>query len=1003
MDIHRGRFVPYPPSAINCLAFSHSTGSSLAGQPLRLAIGRENGDIEIWDPKNGAWICEMTFRGGKERGVQGLCWVQEPDEVDEIDTGLTNGAAMNGYGKKSFVTHGRLRLFSIGYSSTVTEWDLCTGLPRLQSSGNHSEVWCLAAQPRWKKSKKLGNHEVDDGEYRGQNLVLGCADGTIVLLSTADEGLTFSRFIARASKKNARALSMRFQNRNNVVVGFSDSTIRVYDIRNGSLLRTMSLGAGAPGMPKEKLVWAIECLRNGDIVAADSSGEITFWDGTTYGQLQRIKGHEADALCLAASEDGTRVFSGGMDRKTCVYNCTIMPQSQRRRQWSMGKHQRMHEHDVKAMASFDSKKSMSVVVSGGLDTQPVIMPLRQFGVEHHRALPLIPQDPPIAGAKRMLVSWWQNQVTVWRIGRRRREMPESDFQDVQPNYQTVAQLSLKGEENIAAATIAPSGKLLAVASSAEIKVFTIEARSGAATGHALKITKLDLPKSMSKIGARIVHFSQDSKWLLFVRHNNTINVARIVIDAESQVITIIPTTIELERSVRSRPGKDGQAYQNCLNGSWGSYDSTITRAAFSSDSRILALSDLSGNVDTFVLEGNEDSAAAAIDVISRATSSVSDSSDDEDESQTIIVYGQHWALNPASHLLPRLPSHALVLSFRPGTKPTTYQPGQVNGNPGIHPTRHNPHAHSNALPTSSDPRLFIVTALHQLMEFNVLTGRLTDWSRRNNDEARLPEEFRLLRDRAIGSFWDVQDATTNEKPWERLWVYGANWLSMFDLAQDLPAMNPSLSISQQEAAQTSTSVSDPSKPQIPSRKRKASSLISRSRKKSDATPVATALNSKHSATSGAGSQIIKPSEFGTGVSAAKSRKLDRAGKEVIVDLPATTLQPSQTATDDEEEEEDDVDDMDLDEPSSALISQPSQNGEPKEAKNKAFHLTLRYRPILGVIPLTPLDEWEAKEVAGDDVQYEVSDATLEVALIERPLWDLDLGERVVGSVGKEVR
>ena len=138
MDIHRLRTIPFPPSAINCLAFSHPTGSSLGGQPLRLAIGRENGDIEIWDPANGSWICEITFRGGRERAVQGLAWVQDEDETDE----------------SGYTTHGRLRLFSIGYSSTVTEWDLCTGLPRRQSSGSHSEVWCLAAKPRLKRAKK---------------------------------------------------------------------------------------------------------------------------------------------------------------------------------------------------------------------------------------------------------------------------------------------------------------------------------------------------------------------------------------------------------------------------------------------------------------------------------------------------------------------------------------------------------------------------------------------------------------------------------------------------------------------------------------------------------------------------------------------------------------------------------------------------------------------------------------------------------------------------------
>jgi len=115
MDIHRSRFVPYPPSAINALAFSHPEPEHGQQDPesLRLAIGRANGNIEIWNPARGSWLQEKVFYGGKDRSVEGLAWTQEPNSRDA-------------HGK---VVPGRLRLFSIGYSSSVTEWDLTTGLP----------------------------------------------------------------------------------------------------------------------------------------------------------------------------------------------------------------------------------------------------------------------------------------------------------------------------------------------------------------------------------------------------------------------------------------------------------------------------------------------------------------------------------------------------------------------------------------------------------------------------------------------------------------------------------------------------------------------------------------------------------------------------------------------------------------------------------------------------------------------------------------------------------
>jgi U3 small nucleolar RNA-associated protein 4 len=255
MDIHRSRFVPYPSSAINALAFSHTEPDHGHQDPesLRLAIGRANGNIEIWNPKHGAWLQEKVFYGGKDRSVEGLAWTQEPDQK-------------NAHGK---LIPGRLRLFSIGYSSSVTEWDLATGLPARHSNGNHSEVWCFAAQPR---QKTTGPGSVEGGSAY-QKLVAGCADGTIVLLSTEDDDLTFHRFVSRATNKKARALSIVFKDRDTVLAGFADSIIRVFDTRNGNVIRNISLGSGPHGGPREILVWKVKCLSNGDFVSGDSTGE----------------------------------------------------------------------------------------------------------------------------------------------------------------------------------------------------------------------------------------------------------------------------------------------------------------------------------------------------------------------------------------------------------------------------------------------------------------------------------------------------------------------------------------------------------------------------------------------------------------------------------------------------------------------------------------------------------------------------------------------------------
>ncbi|KAL8714516.1 MAG: hypothetical protein Q9220_001464 [cf. Caloplaca sp. 1 TL-2023] len=406
MDVHRCRFVPYPPAAINALAFSHSSNLSTSskGPPtLRLAVGRANGDIEIWNPLRGAWHQESIFRGGKDRSIEGLAWTQDPEEED----------------KNGFKTPGRLRLFSIGYSDAVTEWDLGSGRPMRHTSGNYGELWCIAAQPALSTQEKRSiegvNGTTSDAALH-QSLAVGCADGSIIIISTADSDLKFHKTLIRPSKKKARILSIAWQNRHTVVTGHADSTIRIHDVRSARQIRSMAVGPGPQGGPKEILVWSVKIMVDGTIVSGDSTGTVSFWDGRNYAQLQRITGHKADVLDLTVSADGHTVFSGGMDRRTTLYRKTAGAKPGEKERWAEIAHQRFHSHDVKAMTIFETK-TISVMATGGLDTTPVIVPVREFGREHHRTLPGLPQQSPIRSARkhRLLLSWWDREVSVWKL------------------------------------------------------------------------------------------------------------------------------------------------------------------------------------------------------------------------------------------------------------------------------------------------------------------------------------------------------------------------------------------------------------------------------------------------------------------------------------------------------------------------------------------------------------------------------------------------------------
>ena len=355
MDIHRCRFIPYPSSAINALAFSHPSNPGRSGnklKTLRLAVGRANGDIEIWNPQGGDWSQESILRGGKSRSVEALVWTQDPIQRTENDT----------------VISGKLRLFSIGYSTVITEWDLALGRPIRHCNGNFGEIWCVAAQPRPDDSIRASSRP-DMDILPAQQLVIGCADGTLVLLSTADEDLRFLRPIGRSSKKKSRVLSVTFLNREKIVAGYADSSIRVFATEKGQVLGTMTLGKNSRDATSAVLVWTIKVLADQTIVSGDSSGQITFWDGRTFTRLQCIQCHVADILDLAVSADGNTVVSAGMDRKSVFYQRPPRPTGEKSGKggfyrWTETLHRRYHDHDVKVMASYESR-DLSVVASGG--------------------------------------------------------------------------------------------------------------------------------------------------------------------------------------------------------------------------------------------------------------------------------------------------------------------------------------------------------------------------------------------------------------------------------------------------------------------------------------------------------------------------------------------------------------------------------------------------------------------------------------------------------------
>jgi U3 small nucleolar RNA-associated protein 4 len=553
----------------------------------------------------------------------------------------------------------------------------------------------------------------------------------------------------------------------------------------------------------------------------------------------------------------------------------------------------------------------------GIDTQPIIVPLRQFGKELSRGLPSLPPVPPMTSAPdaRLLVSWWNTEVRIWRV------KPQDDGTE---KPKVVARLALQGEENITSASISQDGGLLAVSTTSTVKLFQL-IRPQAGAGASLRIRKVDMP---SITGTRNVRLSANGKWLSAISAMNDIQLARII---RTEDASDPPRVLNKLQHLHRLDRDDSTETQ--LRGVSGSYDRSIAHAEFSTDANVFAVVDLAGYVDLWVVEGHEDLTAPEVDIneIVPAVTGEDESDDEETEEREQIVFlGQHWIRSPSTHLIPRLDSTPVLLSFQPSSDDSN-QP-QPNGNPAVHPTRHNPHPHSHELP-ATDYRLLLVSAEHQLYLFEVMTGRLSGWSRRN-PPSTYPREYQQLDLPAKGCIWDVSEGQ------RRLWLYGEKWLFMFDLTKDF-----------------SMSGADNSS----SKKRKRNG---------------------HKNNSGAGDLIPQKDAAVLKMRRVDGSKNNEAGKAQWMDID--TAGP--VHIDEEEDAEGSSRPLAVlrrgstqsAEQANSQLTNGEDNGEVTEQQKhgEPWWHTFKYRPILGILPI------------GDSAGQ-----SPEVVLVERPSWDLDLPPR----------
>lgn len=544
MDIHRCRFVDYTPHSVTALAFSHPSASA-AHPPkgLRLAVGRSNGDIEIWSPRAN-WTHDLTLPGARGRTVEGLVWAT-PKNSTQVP-----------------------RLFSIGGSTYITEWDLRTLRPKANYDCNAGVIWCI------------------DVNSSGNQLAVGCDDGSVVLVDiSGGPGVMEHHMICQ--RQDQRVLGLAFYGDNMIVAGCADALVRCWQVapdndetrdRVGRLVGTMKVDRSKT---ESTLVWTVLAFpERGQFVTGDSTGSIKVWDAKHFTMTQNFNAHEADVLCLARNAAGDKFFSAGIDKKIHHFTClrpklgSIESKKQKAR-WIDNGSRLMHANDVRAMAVYESK-SFGVLVSGGAERSFIVQEVESFESGPFKKILMDQQVSNIdVQSQSRLIALFQDQtVKIWRLTDHRHKL--------------VAKLTLADDDNITSISIGEefeSGKhILAVATINSVKIFVLESDSLKMIVNKIRDDGFD----EAVAGGKRVWVYNKSKLLVLTP------------DDEFYKFSMESNKIELEDEIESID----ESTESVVTKSGLDYINSIRLVSMSPDHSLIVMARFNDAVEVLPLEGN---------------------------------------------------------------------------------------------------------------------------------------------------------------------------------------------------------------------------------------------------------------------------------------------------------------------------------------------------------------------------------------------------------------
>lgn len=439
-NVHNVGFYNLAPRQIKCLSFNKKTLRLAVSrlvtmqQPItikKIRICRDDASIEIWDMRNAVFM-EKCILGKSSSSVEGLGWLSD-------------------------------RLFSTGQTGELIEWDLIELKLKQKVTLTGNAAWCM------------------DIDELNSCIAVGTHEGYMNTFSVSGNDLNFSKLF---DKQEGSILCCKYDSTGNFIVTGSTDTIRIWDVATGHAMYRMATGRSEKN--RETNVWSLVVLKDLTIIAGDSRGCITMWNGSNGTRIDSIDALAADVLTVAVNDEETMFCCAGVDPKIHIYESLNSVNQGAPRKWIRNLKKYVHDHDVKALTFMGKNK----IVSGGIDGYINVSRPTKLNKTSADAIdtfndckfgPFLPQPcAVVAESSRLMLLKHFNYLEVWRLGRPTdtpltgENTGQRKYLSMHENQMKLVELQSKHREPITCASISPDGKFLIYSTELTVRLFQLD-------------------------------------------------------------------------------------------------------------------------------------------------------------------------------------------------------------------------------------------------------------------------------------------------------------------------------------------------------------------------------------------------------------------------------------------------------------------------------------------------------------------------------------------------